>query len=247
MRLAKFLLLLFILGITQPALSQTFLEAVDQGNHELVSQMIKDGAKVNKADKKGAFPLWLAVWNKDTKMVELLLKNGAETTQYFKGKDSKSSLLQIAAQEGLLDIAKLLVERGANIHERGYVGHTPLRVAARNGRLDLVKYFLEEGSDIDTRGDDGATPLEHAASKGHFDIVKLLVEKGANVNIQDKEGDFPLGEAARAGFLDVVTYLISKGADLTLKNNEGHDAQELARLAGQAKIEEFLKNAKTMK
>jgi uncharacterized protein len=238
----KIFLLFILLPLFSLSLySQSFLEAVEAKNYELVEQQIKAGEKVNKTNKTGQFALWLAVWNGDTKMVDLLLKNGADASQLFKGKEHKSSCISIAAQEGHLEIAKLLGDAGANLDERGFVGHTPLRIACRNGHLELVKYFISKGCDVDSKGDDLATPLEHAASKGHLDIVKVLVESGADVNIQDRERDFPLGEAAKGGFIDVVSYLISKGADMSLKNQDGNNAQELARLAGQPKIVELIK------
>jgi ankyrin repeat protein len=234
----------FQLLLTPLLFSQKLIEAVEAKNYDQVQQHLKNGENVNKTNDQGQFPLWNAVWNEDTKMVALLLKGGADPKQTFKGKEAQSTCLEIAAQEGFLDIVKLLVSAGADIHHRGFRGHTPLRVAARNGRTDLVKYFISKGSEIDSRGDDGATPLEHAASKGHLDIVKLLVESGANINIQDKEGDFALGEAAKGGFIEVVNYLLVNGADISLKNAEGNNAQQLAKLAGQAKIEELLKQTR---
>ena len=233
-------ILLFLLTASPFLSAQKLIEAVEAKNYEAVKQYIKEGEKINEPTKDGQFALWAAVWNHDKMMVELLLKNGADAKQKFKGKDADIACLEISAQEGLLDITQLLVNAGADIHERSVHGHTPLRIAARNGRVELVKYLLSKGGEVDTRGDDGATPLEHAASKGHLEIVMLLVEKGADVNVQDKEGDFPLGEAAGSGFIDVVNYLLSKGADTSLKNAKGNTAEEMARLAGQAKIQAIL-------
>lgn len=221
--------------------AQKLIDAVESKDYEAVKKYIDKGEKVNKASKDGQFALWTAVWNHDTQMVELLLKNGANPKQKFKGKEAEIACLEISAQEGLFEITQLLVNAGADIDERSFRGHTPLRIATRNGRIELVRYFLSRGCEVDTKGDDGATPLEAAASKGHLEIVELLVEKGANINVQDKEGDSPLGEAAKHGFLDVVTYLLSKGADTGLKNAEGNNAEALARLAGQSKIEALLK------
>jgi len=236
-----FYILILFVCFTQLLSAQKLLEAVEAKNYKDVERYIKDGEKVNKPNKEGMFPLWNAVWNQDVKMVDLLLKNGADPKQRFKGKESKTACLEIAAQEGLLEIAKLLVDAGSDINERGFRGHTPLRIASRNGHFELVKYLLSKGSEVDSRGDDEATPLEHAASKGHLEIVKILVENGANINIQDKEKDFPIGEAAKNGFIDVVNYLLSKGADISLKNQDGHTAEDLAKLSGQPKIAEILK------
>lgn len=224
--------------------AQKLLDAVASKNYEAVKKYIKDGENVNKANKRGQFPLWNAVWNEDAQMVSLLLQNGANPVQKFKGKDSELGCLEIAAQQGYLDIVQLLVAAGADINVRSFRGHTPLRIAARNGRVDVVNYCLSKGAEVNTQGEDGATPLEHAASKGHLEIVKLLVEKGANINLQDKEGDFALGEAAKAGFMEVVVYLLEKGADASLKNQDGNTAQQMAWLAGQPKVEAYLKSFK---
>ncbi len=127
--------MLFAIMCATTLSAQKLIEAVEAQNYEQVEAYLKGGEKVNKPNKDGQFPLWNAVWNRDIKMVDLLLKNGADAKQQFKGKDSHSSCLEIAAQEGLVEISKLLVEAGADVHERGFRGHTPLRVAARNGRV----------------------------------------------------------------------------------------------------------------
>lgn len=232
---------LFFFSLTTTLFAQPFLQAVDSKDYKAVEAAIKGGENVNALNEKGAFALWVAVWNHDPKMVALLLKNGANAGQTFKAEAGEMDLLGVAAQEGPLETVKLLVEAGQDVNRRDFHGYTSLRTAARNGRTDIVKYLISKGADINTQADDGATPLEHAAGKGHFDIVKLLVEKGANINLQDKEGDFALGEAARHGFYDIVKYLLDKGADTKLKNAEGNSAEELARLAGQPKIQDLLK------
>jgi ankyrin repeat protein len=241
----KLFFTLFLLLTISPFLfAQNIIDAIEAKNYKAVEQFVKEGKNVNAPIENGQFPLWNAIWNNDTEMVKLLLKNGADPKQKYKNKDENVGLLEITAQEGLLKITQLLVEKGADIHERSQQGFTPLRIASRNGRADIVKYFISKGSEVDTRGNDGATPLEHAASKGHLEIVKILVQNGADVNIQDKEGDSPLGEAAKHGFVDVVKYLLSKGAKTDLKNDEGNTPEVLARLSGQAKVAEILKNHK---
>ena len=237
----KISILLVLLTYSLCLSAQKLIEAVDAKDYTTVEECLKNGDKVNKTNKKNSFPLWIAVWNNDSRMVDLLLKNGADPNQKFKGKDAQIACLEIAAQEGFLEIAQLLVSANADINVKGVEGFTPLRIAAGNGRLELVKYFASKGAEIDTKGNDGATPLEHAAGKGHLEIVQFLAENGANINHQDKDGDSPLGEAARHGHIDVVNYLLSKGANTTLKNKDGSTAEELAKFAGQPKVEAAIK------
>jgi uncharacterized protein len=224
--------------------AQDVYEAVEAKDHAKVESLLKSGEKVNKTNKKNQFPLWIALWNNDVEMVKLLIANGADVNQKFKGKDGKINCLEIACQNGSIEIAKLFVEAGAPVDEKGVRNMTPLRIATRNGRTEIVKYLIEKGADVDAKAEDLATPLEVAAGKGHLEIVQLLVEKGAKINHQDKEGDTPLGEAANSGHVEVVKYLLSKGADVSLKNQKGYTAQDRASLAGQAKAEEVLKGSK---
>lgn len=236
----NFAILSLLLAIASMVSAQKLLQAVEAKDYKSTEQAIKAGEDVNAPNQEGQFPLWNATWHGDAKMVELLLKNGANAKQKFRG-EQEIGLLEVSSQEGHLEITDLLAKAGADVNERSFRGQTPLRIAARNGHVELVKYFLSKGCDVNTKGEDGATPLEHAAGKGHLEIVKLLVQKGGDMNMQDKEGDFALGEAARGGFLDVVNYLLAKGADVSLKNAEGSTAEEIARLAGQPKIQALLK------
>jgi uncharacterized protein len=240
----KYLLSLFIFATLSSSLTaQDLYEAVTNKSYDKVESILRSGAKVNKANKKGSFPLWIAVWNDDSAMVKLLLANGADAKQRFSKGEGKASCLEIASQNGSYAIVRILVEAGVDINEKGYVGHTAFRIASRNGHTEIVKYLAGKGADIETKGDDEATPLEAAAGKGHLEIVQFLIEKGAKVNHQDKEGDTPLGEAAKAGFVDVIQYLLSKGADTSLKNIYGRTAEDLAKISGHPKVADLLKGA----
>ena len=48
---------------------------------------------------------------------------------------------------GDFDAAKLLVENGINLHQKGEFGFTPLRVAADFGYPLIVEYLLASGAD----------------------------------------------------------------------------------------------------
>ena len=60
--------------------------------------------------------------------------------------DSFESPLTLAACGGHLELATLLIERGANIEEVNDEGYTPLMEAAREGHEDMVALLLSQGS-----------------------------------------------------------------------------------------------------
>ena len=67
-----------------------------------------------------------------------------------------------AALNGQTEAVKLLLEKGANIHNRHRDGSTALHGAAFLGHIDTVKLLLEKGADINIRKPDGVTPLDAA-------------------------------------------------------------------------------------
>lgn len=59
--------------------------------------------------------------------------------------DSFESPLTLAACGGHVDLAALLIERGANLEEVNDEGYTPLMEAAREGHEEMVGLLLANG------------------------------------------------------------------------------------------------------
>lgn len=111
--------------------------------------------------------------------------------------------LRLAAAVGHVQVTRLLIECGVDIHSRG---NYALKKAARYGHLDIVRILISAGAD-ERLGDGYA--LHWAALKGHLDIVRLLVTSGV-------ESRAAFGEALQwanlKGHSDVVEFLLSVGA-----------------------------------
>ena len=99
----------------------------------------------------------------------------------------------IASKRGDLEVAKLLLEKGADINFQNTIGDTALHCACVWGHLDVVKLLLEKGADIEIKNVNGETTLHRASNddpiegnmstyiETYLAVVKLLIEKGANV------------------------------------------------------------------
>ena len=130
--------------------------------------------------------------------------------------------LHVAPTWNHLDIAKLLIENGANVNAKASDGETPLHWAASGGNLDIAKLLVENGADVNAKNSDGETPLHWAAiSNDNPDIARLLIECGADVNAKDSDWETPLHRAALTGNLDIAKILIENGADVNVKDAEG--------------------------
>ena len=80
--------------------------------------------------------------------------------------------------KGLIQIAKDLINRGANVNERNSLGGTCLIYAATFNRLELAKLLIEFGADTNVKDAQGKTALDHAKIQGFSDLIALLDKNG---------------------------------------------------------------------
>ena len=91
--------------------------------------------------------------------------------------------LHIACRYGHLDIAKLLVKKGANIE--AMITHnqaTPLNIACSFGHLPIVEFLVTNGAKISAQGAEQRSPLYNASDFDQYAIAQYLLSKGAPVN-----------------------------------------------------------------
>ena len=105
--------------------------------------------------------------------------------------DLDSPTLNVAVSRNKPDIAKSLLENGANVNERNPAGNTPLHLAIINNNPDMVSLLLENGANVNERNTMEATPL-HLAYNKKPEISKLLLAKGADMNSTNRVGLTPL-------------------------------------------------------
>ena len=80
--------------------------------------------------------------------------------------------LMIATREGKYEIAKLLIEHGANIdvHENLF-GNVPLHFAVSFGHMRILELLTENGASFDFKALDGATALTYAVNYKQKEMV----------------------------------------------------------------------------
>lgn len=86
-----------------------------------------------------------------------------------------------AGRPDVLDVLKVLLEHGADPHQRGVNDYTALHMAVAERNLPAVALLLEAGADphLRTRIDDCETPREMAQSAGLGEIAALLARTEA--------------------------------------------------------------------
>ena len=119
--------------------------------------------------------------------------------------------LYIACEDGNVELAKLLINRGADVNLPVSWQRTPLYAANKGGYADIVKLLLNNGANPNQLAK-SQTPLHVAAENGCLQCVIDLVDAGAEVNALTSNGSPPIHLAKLSGHDDVVAYLHSHGA-----------------------------------
>lgn len=150
------------------------------------------------------------------------------------------SPLMVAAETGNVQVARKLLDHGADPDLQSADGITAMYIAAGHGNDPVVALLIARGVDPDPVPDHGpvagASPIEAAAHGGHLSTVRMLAEAGADVDRRDGDGWTPLLEAAWSGSRQTVEYLVSKGANPEARNNVGSSALDLAGQRGNDEV-----------
>lgn len=122
--------------------------------------------------------------------------------------------LRLAIDMDKTEVAKILLERGANANSKDSYGQSIVMTAASNHRTDALALLIAAKADVNVANDYRITPLAVAAEQGHLDIVNLLVSAGAKVNARDTAGGTALSVAILRGYKEIVAALLAAGADV---------------------------------
>ena len=135
--------------------------------------------------------------------------------------DNASTPLHLTSEEGHVDVARMLMEFGADLSARDMDGWTPLHSASSMGHVNVVRILIESNADVSAQDMDGWTPLLWASSMGHVDVARMLLEFDADVSAQTQDGRTPLHWASGMGHVDVAQMLIGRGADMSAQDKDG--------------------------
>ena len=219
--------------------------AAARGRLEACRLLVEKGAEVYTNPMNTYPPVLQAAWGKHQDVVDYFLK---EIPDKADGTNKLGVTLNLAAREGWTDLVRKHLEADPlAVHQRGWIGDTPLHWPCHNNYVEIVELLLDAGADIeaDEINWTGGKPL-HWASEHAPLCVELLLQRGAKVDSRNEMpgtkffGMTPLimNATQKDDCSEITGLLLAAGADTEAKDAAGKTALDWAK---QLKLKHILK------
>jgi ankyrin repeat protein len=207
------------------------IDSIRKGDAATAARLLDEDPTLLHAAAGPVSAMMLAVYHGHRDIALLFLDRGAEPAfgEAIALGDSDRVRSMLAANPGLLqeftpdgfspaglaiffrhpDLARELIERGADIHAaaRNAQRVAPVHAAASVGDTASMALLLERGADPNARQHLGYTPLHASAANGDRATAEVLVAHGADPKAANDDGKTPADFAAERGHTDLAEWL----------------------------------------
>ncbi len=215
-KIMLFLIILFSLSYS-PDINENLFEAIIEGDSAKVMELIAKGANVNTKNKdekkyyRNITPLHLAA----------------------------IAAVVVVKKEEIVEILKILIQKGSDIHAKDIKGRIALHFASINNNLEIIKILIDQGARINAKDIHQQTPLDLARSyeakkmirdaggkskklalfkavdENDYETIDKLLQNGANIDAFDyPDGDTILHRAIIDNNEEMLLFLVKKDANI---------------------------------
>jgi ankyrin repeat protein len=142
------------------------MKAASLGYEAIVKLLLQNKADPNLKTDNSMTAFWYGFNRDASKVLIPLIEAGADPNQL--DSTGRLPLMGVAEFDSFssstdrLAVARLLIEKGADVNARSPYGNTPLHWAVLYKRPELVEYLLANKADVNVANKDGKTPLAFA-------------------------------------------------------------------------------------
>lgn len=153
-----------------------------------------------------------AIIHNDITSVKILATNQVDINMRYLYESELQSPLHIAVRHGHLEIAKILIDNGANVNTKSAkTGHSPLYIAANLNNLEIMELLLTSTpfgtkADVNITDYGGWTPLHIACRNNNLTAVQLLLNHQANIEMVTNWGETPLSLTTSSAIKELLTH-----------------------------------------
>lgn len=204
--------------------------AAANGHDEVARLLIEKKANVNAQDDGRETPLAKACVRGRVPVAARLLASGAsvDTANSY----GRTPLSLVSRESGNVDLARMLIDRKADVNARDKFGDSPLQLAAWRGFRPVVELLLDRGAAIpaDTRARNQL--LSQAAQNALDALFTKLIDLGVSPAAGPGRRSL-LHDAAAGGSVRILERLLAATPDINQADGDGwtplHDAAFMAR------------------
>jgi len=183
-----------------------------------------------------ASPLLYAAWCGLHDIVQFLIVERSQNVN-ARGFDLEETPLSVASWRGYSEVARVLLEHGADTETRDNDSYSPLEWSSQNGHVEVVRVLLGNHADLNFLAEDKWTALHFASEFGQVAVARVLLGNGADPNAKTTGNVTPLHLADNEG---VTRILLEYGADPNARDRDNrtplHHAQGWNHTAEVARV-----------
>jgi ankyrin repeat protein len=198
------------------------IRAMEKKDSKALKMLIAAGATLN--PERHRPPLFIAAEQGDLSSVQLLLALGADPDQGYQTR----LLLHDAVSGKKLNLARVLLEGGADASIKNRHGATPLSVSIHQKAPDMTMLLLGRGADVNIADHQSNGLLHTAVNENKPVLVKALISRGAPINHANLIKQTALFLAVKNSKIGMVNDLIRAGANPNIKDRNKQSALQVA-------------------
>ena len=216
--------------------------ALELGEEGIADSLVEHGVNVSRVTDGGETMLHLAIRRSDAKAARFLLKNGVDCDVAGGEGTALHLLAKKVDDEESPEVAKQVIDRGANLNIPNRDGETAVMVAIRRKNRSVLELLLGAKANLEVTNGEGKNALWLALQSDdkHDDsdsIASLIIAAGADPSsLCNSDGDSLLHSLASVGKEEAGLYLVSVGANVNLVNMRGETVLHLAAHQGLATL-----------